>query len=73
MELTINGTDYQYCQQYLKEDGLWECAYVDVHGNMSEVDSGKLISYVEVLSVAKKELEKTTGEKPVTQKIFRAI
>lgn len=56
-ELTINGTLYQYRQQYLKEDELWECAFVDVHGNMSEVDSGKLISYVEVLSVAKKELE----------------
>ena len=56
-ELTINGTRYQYRQQYLKEDELWECAFVDVHGNMSEVDSGKLISYVEVLSVAKKELE----------------
>lgn len=56
-ELTINGTLYQYRQQYLKEDELWECAFVDVHGNMSEVDSGKLVSYDEALGVAKKELE----------------
>ena len=57
MELTINGTDYQYCQQYLKEDGLWECAYVDVHCNIAEVDSGNLVSYDESLGQAKKEFE----------------
>lgn len=56
-ELTINGTRYQYQQQYLKEDELWECAFVDVRGNMPEVDSGKLVSYDDVLGVAKKELE----------------
>ena len=56
-ELTINGTRYQYRQQYLEEDELWECAFVDVHGNMPEVDSGKLVSYDDVLGVAKKELE----------------
>ena len=28
---------------------------------------------MEELNAAKRELEKTTGEKPVTQKIFRAI
>ena len=48
-ELTINGTRYQCRQQYLKEDELWECAFVDVHGNMPEVDSGKLVSYDDVL------------------------
>ena len=51
-ELTINGTRYQCRQQYLKEDELWECAFVDVHGNMPEVDSGKLVSYDDVLGVA---------------------
>ena len=56
-ELTINSVVYQYRQQYLKEDKHWECAYVDVHGNIPEVDSGKLVSYDEALEVAKKELE----------------
>ncbi len=56
-ELTINGVLYKYRQQYLKEDELWECAFVDVHGNMSELDFGKLVSYDESLGVAKKELE----------------
>ena len=28
---------------------------------------------MEELNAAKKELEKTTGEKPVTQKMFRAV
>ena len=57
IELTINGTDYQYRQQYLKEDELWECAYVDVHDNIAEVASGNLVSYDESLGQAKKELE----------------
>ena len=57
IELTINGTDYQYRQQYLKEDELWECAYVDVHGNIAEVASGNLVSCDESLGQAKKELE----------------
>lgn len=56
-ELTINGTDYQYHQQYLKEDELWECAYVDIQGNIAEVASGNLVSYDESLGLAKKELE----------------
>ena len=55
--LIINGTDYQYRQQYLKEDDLWECAYVDVYGNMAEVASGNIVSYDESLGQAKKELE----------------
>lgn len=56
-ELIINGVSYQYRQQYLKEDNLWECAYVDVHGNLAEVASGNIVSYDESLGQAKKELE----------------
>ena len=56
-ELMINGVSYQYRQQYLKEDNLWECAYVDVHGNLAEVASGNIVSYDESLGQAKKELE----------------
>lgn len=56
-ELIINGICYQYWQQYLKEDELWECAYVDVCGNIAEVESGNLVSYDESLDQAKKELE----------------
>ncbi len=56
-ELMINGVCYQYRQQYLKEDNLWECAYVDVHGNLAEVASGNIVSYDESLGQAKKELE----------------
>lgn len=55
--LTINGTDYQYRQQYLKDDDLWECAYVDVHGNIAEVASGNLVTYDESLGTAKKDLD----------------
>lgn len=57
IELSINGVDYQYRQQYLREDDLWECAYVDVHGNIAEVASGNLVSYDDSLGQAKKELE----------------
>lgn len=53
----INGVGYQYRQNYLKEDKLWECAYVDVHGNLAEVASGNVVSYDESLGQAKKELE----------------
>lgn len=56
-ELMINGVGYQYRQNYLKEDKLWECAYVDVHGNLAEVASGNVVSYDESLGQAKKELE----------------
>ena len=56
-ELIINGVNYQYRQQYLKEDNLWECAYVDVHGNLAEVASGNIVSYDESLGQAKKVLE----------------
>ena len=56
-ELTINGTGYQYRQLILKEDRLWECAYVDVHGSEAEVETGKLVSYDESLGRAKAELE----------------
>lgn len=53
----INGTIYRYQQQYLMEDNLWECSYIDVHGNIAEVESGNLVSYDESLDQAKKELE----------------
>ena len=56
-ELTINGTCYQYQQQYLKDDELWECSYVDLHGKIAEVASGNLVSYDESLGTAKKELD----------------
>ncbi len=56
-ELMINGVRYQYRQQYLKEDNLWECAYVDVDGNLAEIASGNVVSYDESLGQAKKELE----------------
>lgn len=56
-ELTINGVLYQYRQQYLREDDLWECAYVDIHGNIAEVESGNLVSYDESLGQARKELD----------------
>lgn len=55
-ELTINGTLYQYQQQYLQADKLWECAFVDVYGNMAEVVSGNLVSYDESLGIAISEL-----------------
>ena len=55
--LTINGTDYQYHQQYLKDDGLWECTYVDAHTNIAEVASGNLVTYDELLGTAKKDLD----------------
>ena len=55
--LTINGTDYQYRQQYLKDDGLWECTYVDAHTNIAEVASGNLVTYDELLGTAKKDLD----------------
>lgn len=51
-----NGTLYLFRQQYIKEDELWECAYVDVWGNIAEVESGNLVSYDESLDQARKEL-----------------
>lgn len=57
VELTINGTLYQYRQQHLKEDGFWECAYVDAQGRIAEVALGNLVSYDESLCQAKKDLE----------------
>ena len=56
-ELTINSTCYQYRQQYLKKDELWECSFVDVYGNIAEIASGNLVSYDESLGQAKRELE----------------
>ena len=56
-ELTINGVLYQYRQQNLREDKLWECSIVDVHGNIAEVASGNLLSYDESLGQSRKELE----------------
>ena len=59
---TINGTVYRYRQQYLPEDKLWECAYVDENGNMAEIEQGKFVCYDEHLGRAKRELEEMASE-----------
>lgn len=67
--LLINGTLYLYQQKYLKKDELWECAYVDIQGNIAEVFSGKLVSYDESLEKAKKELKMYISENELSHVI----
>lgn len=56
-KIILNGTVYRYRQQYIKEDELWECTFVDDQGKMAETAFDMLVCYDESLAVAKSELE----------------
>jgi hypothetical protein len=46
---------------------------VDIHWELGFDDAKDEMVRLEELNVAKKEVEKVSGEKPVSQKMFKAI
>ena len=61
-ELIINGVVYKQNLTFIKEDGLWECSFVDVDGKMADLDSRLLVSYEESAGGAKRELDRLMEE-----------
>ena len=61
-ELIINGNAYKQRLTFIKEDKLWECAFVDDNGNIVDLDSLLLVSYDESAGSAAKELDEVIAE-----------
>lgn len=61
-ELAINGNVYKQRLTFIKEDGLWECSFVDSQGIVVDLDTRLLACHEESAGKAKKELEKVVKE-----------
>ncbi len=72
-ELLINGTAYLYHQQYLKEDGIWECVFSDAQGNVAEGASSLLAGCDEQLEQARRELRERIRENELKPGIDNAV